>query len=38
MALARQQLLENELAYKTMVLDLAAALNIDWHELMRSVL
>ncbi|MDR3276674.1 MAG: TolC family protein [Treponema sp.] len=30
---ARQQLVENELAYKTLSLDLAAALNIHWTEL-----
>jgi multidrug efflux system outer membrane protein len=29
----RQQLLQSELAYQTMTLDLAAALNIDWKEL-----
>jgi hypothetical protein len=33
MAQARQQLLEGELAYKTMILDLAAALNLDWNTL-----
>jgi multidrug efflux system outer membrane protein len=33
MAKARQQLLEGELAYQTMCLDLAAALNIDWNVL-----
>jgi outer membrane protein TolC len=37
MAEARQQLLEGELAYQTMILDLAAALNIDWKTLMRSI-
>jgi outer membrane protein TolC len=37
MALARQQLLEGELAYQTMCLDLAAALNIDWNALPRSI-
>jgi outer membrane protein TolC len=29
----RQQLLQSELAYQTMTLDLAAALNIDWKTL-----
>jgi multidrug efflux system outer membrane protein len=33
MAKARQQLLEGELAYQTMMLDLAAALNLDWSAL-----
>ncbi|MDR2246776.1 MAG: TolC family protein [Treponema sp.] len=33
LAEARQQLLEVELSYMTMILDLAGALNIDWHEL-----
>jgi outer membrane protein TolC len=37
MAQARQQLLEGELAYQTMILDLASALNIDWNALTRSV-
>jgi multidrug efflux system outer membrane protein len=37
MAQARQQLLEGELAYQTMILDLAAALNISWNELARSI-
>jgi hypothetical protein len=37
MAQARQQLLEGELAYQTMNLDLAAALNIDWNALTRSI-
>ncbi|MDR2741085.1 MAG: TolC family protein [Treponema sp.] len=37
MAEARQQVLEGELAYQTMILDLAAALNIDWKMLMRSI-
>jgi multidrug efflux system outer membrane protein len=37
MAEARQQLLTDELAYKTMMLDLAAALNIDPAELVRSL-
>ena len=36
MSEARQQLLSNELAYQNMILDLAAALNMDWKELMRS--
>lgn len=34
---AKQQLLTDELAYKTMALDLAAALNIDWEELARTM-
>jgi outer membrane protein TolC len=38
MAQARQQFLEGELAYQTMILDLAAALNIEWNELARSIL
>jgi multidrug efflux system outer membrane protein len=38
MAQARQQLLEGELAYQTMILDLAAALNVDWNALMQSTL
>jgi outer membrane protein TolC len=33
LAEARQQLLSDELAYKTMTLDLAAALNVDWRTL-----
>jgi multidrug efflux system outer membrane protein len=37
MAQARQQLLEGELAYQTMILDLAAALNIEWNALTRSI-
>jgi multidrug efflux system outer membrane protein len=36
MAQARQQLLEGELAYQTMILDLAAALNIEWNALTRG--
>ncbi|GHV68055.1 transporter [Spirochaetia bacterium] len=36
MSEARQQLLTNELAYQNMILDLAAALNIAWKDLMRS--
>jgi outer membrane protein TolC len=36
MAEARQQLLTDELTYQTMILDLAAALNMDWRELSRS--
>jgi outer membrane protein TolC len=32
MAEARQQLLADELTYQTMILDLAAALNMDWKE------
>jgi outer membrane protein TolC len=32
MAEARQQLLADELTYQTMILDLAAALNLDWKE------
>jgi outer membrane protein TolC len=32
MAEARQQLLTDELAYQTMILDLAAALNMDWRD------
>jgi outer membrane protein TolC len=35
MAEARQQLLTDELAYQTMILDLAAALNVDWREFSR---
>jgi outer membrane protein TolC len=34
---ARQQLLNEELAYQTMTLDLAAALNIDWKEIGRTI-
>jgi multidrug efflux system outer membrane protein len=37
MAQARQQLLDGELAYQTMSLDLAAALNIDWNAVTRSI-
>ncbi|MDR2246857.1 MAG: TolC family protein [Treponema sp.] len=37
MAQARQQLLEGELAYQIMRLDLAAALNIDWNAITRSL-
>jgi outer membrane protein TolC len=37
MAEARQQLLEGEMDYQAMILDLAAALNIDWKTLMRSI-
>jgi outer membrane protein TolC len=37
MAEARQQLLSDELTYKTMTLDMAAALNIEVDELTRSV-
>lgn len=37
MAEARQQLLSDELAYKTMTLDLAAALNADWRALSGGV-
>jgi hypothetical protein len=36
MAEARQQLLSDELAYQTMTLDLAAALNADWRSLSRG--
>jgi outer membrane protein TolC len=36
MAEARQQVLEGELAYQTMILDLAAALNIDWKTLINK--
>ncbi|MDR1107683.1 MAG: TolC family protein [Spirochaetaceae bacterium] len=32
MAEARQQLLTDELAYQTMLLDLAASLNVDWRD------
>jgi outer membrane protein TolC len=32
---ARQQLLEVELSYMNMILDLAAALNVDWRELLK---
>jgi outer membrane protein TolC len=35
MAEARQQLLTDELAYQTMILDLAAALNVDWRDFSR---
>jgi multidrug efflux system outer membrane protein len=37
MAEAKQQLLTDELDYKTMTLDLAAALNMDWRELARNM-
>jgi multidrug efflux system outer membrane protein len=37
MAEARQQLLRGELAYQSMTLDLAAALNLDWKEFSRSM-
>jgi outer membrane protein TolC len=37
LAEARQQLLEVELSYMNMILDLAGALNIDWRELLRGV-
>jgi multidrug efflux system outer membrane protein len=37
MAEARQQLLEGELAYQTMILDLAAALNINWNAITRNI-
>ncbi|MDR0589659.1 MAG: TolC family protein [Spirochaetaceae bacterium] len=36
MAEARQQLLNDELTYQTMILDLAAALNMDWRGFLRS--
>jgi outer membrane protein TolC len=36
LAQAQQQLLEVELSYMNTILDLAAALNVDWHEL-RSI-
>jgi outer membrane protein TolC len=32
----RQALLESELSYQTMMLDLAAALNVDWKEFTRG--
>jgi outer membrane protein TolC len=35
---ARQGLLQSELAYQNLILDLAAALNVDWKELTRGVL
>jgi multidrug efflux system outer membrane protein len=35
-ATARQQVLQSELAYQTMILDLAAALNVDWKTFARS--
>jgi multidrug efflux system outer membrane protein len=35
---ARQRLLQSELAYQNLILDLAAALNVDWKELTRSLL
>ncbi|MDR3342524.1 MAG: TolC family protein [Treponema sp.] len=37
MAEARQQLLSDELNYKTMMLDLAAALNVDWNDVTGSI-
>ncbi|MDR3170358.1 MAG: TolC family protein [Treponema sp.] len=37
MAEARQQLLSDELNYKTMMLDLAAALNVDWNDVAGSI-
>jgi outer membrane protein len=36
LAEARQQLLEVELSYMNMILDLAGALNIDWQELLNN--
>jgi outer membrane protein TolC len=33
---ARQGLLQSELAYQNLILDLAAALNVDWKDLTRS--
>jgi outer membrane protein TolC len=35
---ARQGLLQGELTYQNLILDLAAALNVDWKELTRSLL
>jgi outer membrane protein TolC len=35
---ARQGLLQSELAYQNLILDLAVALNVDWRELTRSLL
>jgi outer membrane protein TolC len=35
---ARQRLLQSELAYQNLILDLAVALNVDWKELARSLL
>jgi outer membrane protein TolC len=35
MASARQRLLQNELAYFNMMLDISAALNIDWKDLIK---
>ena len=34
---ARQRLLQGELSYQTMFLDLAAALNVDWRTLIRGL-
>jgi len=34
---ARQRLLEGEFSYKSLLLDLAAALNVDWRTLIRPV-
>ena len=36
MANARQRLLQNELSYFNMILDLSAALNIDWRNLIQT--
>jgi outer membrane protein TolC len=36
LAAARYQLLRNELAYQSLVLDLARAIDVDWRRLMRS--
>jgi outer membrane protein TolC len=35
---ARQRLLQSELTYQNLILDLAVALNVDWKELARSLL
>ena len=34
---ARQRLLQGEYSYQSLILDLAAALNVDWKTLMRSL-
>jgi len=35
---ARQQLIQGELSYKSLLLDLAAALNVDWKTLIRGMM
>lgn len=37
LASARQRLLQSELAYQTMILDLSAALNINWKDLAKMI-